>query len=122
VPEHACPQPSTIRAELIGHDTCTAVGLTVTAAAPVLAMCRRLIAASHDPAMPLEAWRGAVLTLRVRSIGEGARLAVKTGPDGTPRFVLAYARGSPVAGEASQGIEQPDKIDPAPRTPGIGRA
>ncbi len=90
-----------IRAELVGDDTCRAWGIAVSGKAPVLAMCRRLIAAGFDPATPLEAWRGEILCLRVRWIGEGARLAVKTGEDGVPRFVLCRAAAPPAAKAAS---------------------
>jgi hypothetical protein len=65
-----------LRAELSGDDSCTACGLTVRGAAPVLALCRRLIEADHDPATPLHAYRGDVVALTVRSIGEGAALDV----------------------------------------------
>ena len=34
------------------------------------------MAAGHDPRRPLHAYRGNVLALRVRSIGEGAELAI----------------------------------------------
>jgi hypothetical protein len=46
-----------IRATLIGCDQCEAEGHTVRARAPVLAMCRELVAAGYDPAKPLEAYR-----------------------------------------------------------------
>jgi hypothetical protein len=65
-----------VRAELTGSDRCSAIGIEVRGAAPVLALCRKLVDAGHDPATPLEAWRGAVLCLRVRSIVAGARLTV----------------------------------------------
>ena len=65
-----------IRAELIGSDECTAAGLTISGRAPVLALCRQLIADGHDPGLPLEVWRGPVLCLRARSIGEAAQLRV----------------------------------------------
>jgi hypothetical protein len=67
---------SAVRAELIGSDTCIAAGLTIKAPAPVFAMCRALIAAGFDPAMPLECYRGDTLALRVRSIGEAACLEI----------------------------------------------
>ena len=67
---------TTIRAEIIGADRCDAEGLTVKAAAPVLAMCRKLISAGYDPSRPLNAYRGKVLALRVCPIGEGALLRV----------------------------------------------
>ena len=62
-----------IRAELIGSDRCEAEGIIARGYAPVLDLCRKLVAAGYNPASPLEAWRGETLCLRVRSIGEGAR-------------------------------------------------
>jgi hypothetical protein len=65
-----------IRAEIVGDDTCSAPGVTVRAHAPVLALCRKLIAALHDPSVPLHAYRGNTLCLTVRSISRGAALTV----------------------------------------------
>jgi hypothetical protein len=76
-----------IRGELTGSDTCTTVGLTVRSHAPVLAMCRQLLAAGLNPDQALEVYRGATLALRIRSIGEAAQLTVKDDSRGTPRFV-----------------------------------
>jgi hypothetical protein len=73
----ATPKPLVpIRAALIGSDRCEAEGISVCAVAPVPALCRKLVAAGHDPRRPLHAYRGNVLALRVRSIGEGAELAI----------------------------------------------
>ncbi len=82
-------KPPTIRAELAFGDTCTAAGLTATGAAPVLVLCRRLLEAGHDPATRLQAWRGSILCLVVRSIGEAAGLTVEDRPSGgkPPRFI-----------------------------------
>jgi hypothetical protein len=69
-----------IEAELIGSSECRARdrarGVTVHSSSPVLAMCRALVDAGYDPGRPLYVYRGETLTLRVRSIGEGARLQV----------------------------------------------
>ena len=65
-----------IRADLIGSDICTALGVEVEANTPVLKLCRALIAAGHHSASRLDAYRGDVLCLRVRSIGEGVRLEI----------------------------------------------
>jgi hypothetical protein len=43
---------------------------------PVLAICRRLVAAGLDPGRPLIAFRGEMVCLVIRSIGEGAALTV----------------------------------------------
>jgi hypothetical protein len=99
-PSSQSPQAPVLRAELIG-DTCTTTGLTARGSAPVLALCRQLIAAGFDSAISLEAWRGEILCLRVRSIGEGATLTVAEGERGIPRFRLWKAmqlrEGSPPA-------------------------
>jgi hypothetical protein len=74
--------------------------MTVRAAAPVLTMCRKLLAAGHDPALRLECYRGHVLALTVASIGQAARLEVNgdgTGfrpyrrPDAAPPVRKSYA-------------------------------
>jgi hypothetical protein len=75
-PKFPNPQTAAIRAELVGSDSCTALGITVTAAAPVLALCRKLIAAGHDPGFRLDVFRGETLCLIVRSIGEAAGLEI----------------------------------------------
>lgn len=66
-----------IRPELSKSDTCTAEGITVRANAPVLALCRKLIDAGYDPDSPLHCYRGNTLCLMIRTIGEGAKLAVR---------------------------------------------
>ena len=74
-----------LRAELIGN-TCAAAGITGCGSSPVLALCRALIAASHEPSHALHVYRGEVLALSVRSISEGAQLTVREDRAG-PRFV-----------------------------------
>jgi hypothetical protein len=65
-----------IRADLIRSDTCTTLGLTCNSGSPVLALCRALVEAGHNPAIPLDAYRGKTLCLRIRSICECAALEV----------------------------------------------
>ena len=80
--------PSARRVMVIGSNQAEANGVTARGHAPVLALCRALIEAGHDPNTSIAAYRGATLCLKVRSIGEGARLTVKeTTRDGKPRFV-----------------------------------
>ena len=67
-------QPLPVRAVLIGSDCCAAAGLAAHSSAPVLALCRIMIGAGHDPATPLVVWRGNTLALTIRSIGEGAKV------------------------------------------------
>ncbi len=84
-PEILCRQ---VCAEIIGDDRCTAEGITVVGKAPVAAICRKLIIAGIEPASPLFVYRGELLCLIVRSIGEAAALTV----DGTR---TAFARWKP---------------------------
>jgi hypothetical protein len=65
-----------IDAELSKDDICSALGITVKSPSPALSLCRKLIALGHDPSTPLDARRGDVLCLRIRSIGEAAGLEV----------------------------------------------
>jgi hypothetical protein len=103
-------QISPVRAEIIGSDTATALGISVKAYAPVLELCRALISAGIDPSAPLEAYRGAILCLRVRTIGEGARVTVRTAGNGSPIFALegpvGGAGASPTRQTRPAGAEQ----------------
>ncbi len=77
---------NTISAFLEGSRTCTAEGLRVFAASPVLKMCRALIAAGKDPDCKMEVFRRGKLCFIVPSIGEGAVLRVTERRDGRPIF------------------------------------
>jgi hypothetical protein len=88
---------SPIRAEIVGDRAASAEGITATGAAPVLALCRALVRAGFDPATPLLAYRGDVLSLQVGSIGQGAALTVRESTaDGRPRFVPLNGDGEPL--------------------------
>jgi hypothetical protein len=67
----------TLRAEIRGNASACCNGITVTAPALVLALCRKLVEAGYEPAEPLEAYRGDTMCLKVRTIAEGARLAIR---------------------------------------------
>jgi hypothetical protein len=67
-----------LHAELTGDNTCTGSGITATGNAPVLALCRQLLAAGLDPDQAMEVYRGAVLAVRVRSIGEASGLEINS--------------------------------------------
>jgi hypothetical protein len=104
-----------IRAQITDSDHCEADGITVRAAAPVLAMCRKLLAAGYDPDRPLHAYRGDVLALKVRTIGEGAKLTVEESR--SPRFVRwkpwALVEGSPRIARnevAATAASKPDRL------------
>ena len=85
-------QATPVRVALFGSDRCRAEDFTASGAAPVLAMCRRLVRAGYNPATPLHAYRGDMLCLVVQSIGEGARLTVHSAGNGTPTFALDSPR------------------------------
>jgi hypothetical protein len=93
-----------IRAEIIDSDRCEAEGHTVRAAAPVLAMCRKLVDAGYDQGRPLHAYRGDMLSLKVRSIGEGALLTVEDNRFGTP--TLRRWRKRPLGDGAAPPVEE----------------
>jgi hypothetical protein len=75
-----------IRAQLIGSNCCSAAGLIAHNHAPVLALCKLLVRGGFDPDHSLIAYRRGTVALRVRSIGEAARLTVKTAGNGAPMF------------------------------------
>jgi hypothetical protein len=80
------------RAELIGSDQCTAAGITLQSPSPVLAMCRALLDAGHDPTARLECYRGTTLCLTVRSIGEAAALELNSKGTGFKRAARRCAQ------------------------------
>jgi hypothetical protein len=77
-----------ISATLRGDEECEAVNVVVTGHAPVLKLCRELLAQGVDPDTALTVYRRGIVALKVRSIGEAARLTVKTAGNGTPIFVV----------------------------------
>ena len=85
-----------IHAELTGSERCEALGIGVHSSTPVLALCRKLLESGCDPTTPLEAWRGSLLCLHVRTIGEAAALEVNPKGNGFIRYRAGRA-GSPVA-------------------------
>lgn len=107
-----------IRAELFGSDTCTAGDLTAHGHAPVLVLCRQLIAAGLDPDRAMEVFRGTTLALRVRSIGAGARLTVAERPNG-PTFERWKAFSTPAVSPPMRQIRQAGGISTPNAAPGV---
>jgi hypothetical protein len=115
------------RGDLLGSHQASAAGIVATGHAPVLSLCRRLIEAGIDPDRPLRVYRGDTLALTVRSIAEGARLRIKDGPDGRPRFA-PYRAGRdgaescrdrpPIAQNASEVANPPHEAKNAPARAG----
>jgi len=85
-------QPKTISAEFSGSDTATALGITAIGYSPALALCRSLTAAGLDPDTAMHVYRNGTLALRIRSIGEAARLTVEDDHNGRPRFRIVRER------------------------------
>src|SRR5262249_54124822 len=87
-----------IEVELFGSDECRYRGITTRGQAPALAMCRALLGSGFDPHRPLHVYRGNVLALKVRTIGEGAQLTVSDA-HGRPRLrrMLQQAQGCDLA-------------------------
>jgi len=88
--------------------------------AVVCALCRRLVEAGHDPATPMEVYRGQTLALHVRSIGEAAKLTVTEAGFG-PRFTLwkpfkgpaeLFHLASDADSDVDEGAEHPDSPQP----------
>jgi hypothetical protein len=96
-----------VACRIIGSDHCEVDGLVVKHNAPVFAMCRKLIDAGYDPELPLEAYRGEMLCLRVSSLRYGAKFTVNDNRRGTPvlRLLRGGARGcnSPAHASKRQG-------------------
>jgi hypothetical protein len=69
---------NTIEAKLTGKAVVAAEGYTVRDQLPVIALCRLLLAEGFDPASPMHVYRGDTLALKVRTIGEAARLRPAT--------------------------------------------
>jgi len=80
--------PPVISGELHCDRTAVAAGITAHGYAPALALCRKLLAAGHNPRTRLELYReNGTLALRIRTIGEGAQLTVEDNSStGRPRF------------------------------------
>lgn len=92
-----------LRAELIGTNSATAQTAVVTSAAPILDLCRALVAGGVDPATSLEAYRGDTLCVRIKSIGRAAQF--EPSPTGVG-FVRRHSRlraAPPVAQTAPAG-------------------
>jgi hypothetical protein len=68
------PQP--IKARLIGGYTCHVDSLTTNAEQPIFEMCRLLLRHGYSAERPLLVFRGKTLAITVRTIREGAGLAV----------------------------------------------
>ena len=116
-------QAEPLEVELCGNElsrasACRYRDVVTRGHAPVLAMCRALIAAGYDPSRPLHVYRDKVLALTVRSIGEGAKLTVKDGSTGRPGFRnVAVPEARTLPSVASPGLEPPEANEPIGEAP-----
>jgi hypothetical protein len=103
----------TIRATISGEHY-TAHGVTGS----LRRLCRAMIDAGHDAATPLHAYRGNMLCLKVRSIGEGARLVPASNSVGfryvqdvdTARYSAFQRSGVSDIGSGSNRLSKPPTI------------
>ena len=75
-------KPQALNASLRGAHECVALGIVGRGPYPIFDLCRRLLAFGAEPDRPLHVFRGNSLVLAVRSIGAGARLAVRDDREG----------------------------------------
>jgi hypothetical protein len=100
-PSPPTPQAAPIRATL-ANKRCSAAGISASGYAPVLELCRALVAAAHHPDQTLHVFRGTTLAIVVGSIGKGAKLTVEDDARGRPRFRLWRDRRGGTASLTSQ--------------------
>src|SRR5262249_22908970 len=98
-----------ICATLSGSSCCEAAGITARGHAPILALCRKLLAAGFNPDSALIVYRNGVLSIRINSIGKAASLVVEDSKNGRPRFRPARsARGGAVSRMRKNGLRGTD--------------
>jgi len=111
-----------IRCELVGSDV--VVAGDIKAADGAFDLCRRLLGAGASPAAELVCFRDGRLALRIRSIGDGARLTVReTATDG-PRFVTwrpfpAARSGHPFVKTATPATPHQNSVNPVNDAPAV---
>ncbi len=101
-----------IRCELFGSGTAQAGDLISRGHSPVLDLCRKLVAAGYDPRLPMQCFRCDTIALRVRSIGEGAKLTVRETATRGPRVVpwRAFPSGAVTAPVGLIGLGVADHV------------
>jgi hypothetical protein len=90
--QHLPKKQPAIRAELIGSNTSSALGITTRSPSPALTLCRQLLAAGHDATRRIHAYRGGRLCLYVRTIGEA--VALETNSAGTGFIAFRGSRAA----------------------------
>jgi hypothetical protein len=100
-------QTRTIIEAVEGREIEVLKALEAQSGAPVLALCRALIATGIDPVTPMHVYRGATLALLVRSIGEASQLDVIDG-----RFQKWHPREPSAASPIAQTARPPARVRP----------
>jgi len=106
---------TTIRAEIVGEEYICRTAAVETHARSLRALCGKLIEAGIDPAAPLEVYRGTTMALRVRSIGEGARLETASNGVG-----FRWAREAGQAPDSAFHVARGTHIARKPQTASLG--
>jgi hypothetical protein len=91
-----------VEAQLADHNRASFGTVEVLARCPSLALARKLVKDGHDPDQPYRLFRGDMLCLTYRSLGEAAGLTVVERLDGTvaPKFAKFVPMASELAAEA----------------------
>jgi len=83
---------------------CGACGVTARGWSPVIDLCRKLVEAGHPSGSPMRVYRGEVVALHVRSIGEAGGLRVRPGSAGRPMFVRRTAAAGALGEGKDEGV------------------
>jgi hypothetical protein len=93
---------SAVRVELVGSNCATALGVEAHGPSPVLALCRALVEAGHDPTTPLHAYRGSqtyrmasanktILNFAAAAAKRAARIAVTIGQNRRQPWPMSFS-------------------------------
>jgi hypothetical protein len=104
-----------ILATLTGSSVCTSAGISARGYSPVLKLCRKLVEAGFDHRLPLHVYRGDMLCLVVRSIGEATGLEVNGKGTGFIKCQHAVRTAPPVPRSARGYVPvPPGSFEPIP--------
>ncbi|MGC1359409.1 MAG: hypothetical protein WA851_27150 [Xanthobacteraceae bacterium] len=95
-----------IHAEIVGSDTVIVGDMVVVCAAPIITICRELVARGADPAIAMLAFRSNQLAVKVRAIGEAAQLEINGKGSGF-KHRATVGRASPIAPSEPPATPQP---------------
>jgi hypothetical protein len=64
---------------MVGSNSCSALGITISAPDAVVALAKRLVRDGWDPQLPMVIWRGSEPWRRVERIGHPNQVKLKGG-------------------------------------------